>query len=114
VPTIRLQILVAGNGELFVRRNKRRIPEDELPVSNDEIEASAEEIELSDFLENLGPEGVTEVCLYRVLPTGKRVFVTSGPPSQFSELSVQQNHGAGDYIARKAAGAMASIAFILG
>src|SRR5262249_18015878 len=38
--------------------------------------------------------------LYRILPTGKQKFVTSGPPSQFSEQYVQVTFGEGDYMVR--------------
>src|SRR5215471_4119428 len=59
-----------------------------------------EETELSDFLDGLGPQGVTEVKLYRVLTSGKQKFITSGPPAQFSEQYVQITFGEGDYMLR--------------
>jgi hypothetical protein len=62
--------------------------------------ASPEETELSDFLDGLGPQGVTEVKLYRVLTSGKQKFITSGPPAQFSEQYVQITFGEGDYMVR--------------
>jgi hypothetical protein len=52
------------------------------------------------FLEGLGPQGISEVSLYRILPSGKQRFITSGPPGQFSELYVQAQFGEGDYLAR--------------
>jgi hypothetical protein len=55
---------------------------------------------LSQFLDGLGPEGISEVSLYRVLPTKKQEFVTSGSPSQFSEQYVQVTYGGGDYMVR--------------
>jgi hypothetical protein len=48
----------------------------------------------------LGPQGISEVSVYRVLPSGKQRFITSGPPSQFSEQYVQVQFGEGDYLAR--------------
>jgi hypothetical protein len=62
--------------------------------------ASPEETELSDFLDGLGPQGVTEVKLYRILPSGKQRFVMSGPPAQISEQYVQVTFAAGDYMVR--------------
>jgi hypothetical protein len=80
-------------------RNRRREPEEETPPL-EEIVPSPEEVELSDFLEGLGPQGISEVSLYRILPSGKQRFITSGPPGQFSELYVQAQFGEGDYLAR--------------
>src|SRR5437870_12743898 len=59
-----------------------------------------EEVELSDFLDGLGPQGISEVSVYRLLPSGKQRFITSGPPSQFSEQYIQVQFGEGDYLAR--------------
>jgi hypothetical protein len=64
------------------------------------IETTPEEVELSDFIDGLGPQGISEVSLYRLLPTGKQRFITSGPPAQFSEQYVQAQFGEGDYLAR--------------
>jgi hypothetical protein len=58
-------------------RIRRREPEEE-PRTLEEIAASPEEVELSDFLEGLGPQGISEVSLYRILPSGKQRFITSG------------------------------------
>src|SRR5262249_4364828 len=80
-------------------RNRRPTHQDE-PPHIEEIDASPEEIELADFLDSLGPQGISEVSLYRILPSGKQRFITSGPPSQFSEQAVQTQFGAGDYLAR--------------
>jgi hypothetical protein len=80
-------------------RTRRREPEDE-PQRLEEIEISPEEVELSDFLDGLGPQGISEVSLYRILPSGKQRFITSGPPGQFSEQFVQAQFGDGDYLAR--------------
>ena len=80
-------------------RTRRREREEE-PSQLEEIEASPEEVELSDFLDGLGPQGISEVSLYRILPSGKQRFITSGPPSQFSEQYVQAQFGEGDYLAR--------------
>ena len=82
------------------RRAARRHEDEEVVMSSDELEITPEELELQEFLENLGPQGISEVSLYRVLPTGKQKFVTSGPPSEFSELSIQQKHKGGDYLLR--------------
>ena len=82
-----------------MRRTRRREREEE-PPQVEEIEASPEEVELSDFLDGLGPQGISEVSLYRLLPSGKQRFITSGPPSQFSEQYVQAQFGEGDYLAR--------------
>lgn len=76
-------------------RSRRREPEEE-PPPLEEITATPEEVELSDFLEGLGPQGISEVSLYRILPSGKQRFITSGPPGQFSELYVQGQFGEGD------------------
>jgi len=84
------------NKERWVRRRER----EEEPPQIEEIEASPEEVELSDFLDALGPQGISEVSLYRLLPSGKQRFITSGPPSQFSEQYVQAQFGEGDYLAR--------------
>jgi hypothetical protein len=80
-------------------RIRRREPENG-PPPLEEIAASPEEVELSDFLEGLGPQGISEVSLYRILPSGKQRFITSGPTGQFSELYVQAQFGEGDYLAR--------------
>src|SRR5262245_29555984 len=81
-------------------RTKTRRGRDEELASLEEIEVNPEEVELSDFLHGLGPQGISEVSLYRVLPSGKQRFVTGGPPSQFSEQYVQVQFGEGDYLAR--------------
>ena len=49
-------------------RIRRREREEELPPV-EEIEASPEEVELSDFPDGLGPQGISEVSLYRLLPS---------------------------------------------
>src|SRR5215831_7907223 len=81
-------------------RTRRREREEHLSPQPEEIEVSPEEVELSDFLDGLGPQGISEVSLYRILPSGKQRFITSGPPSQFSEQYVQAQFGDGDYLAR--------------
>ena len=81
-------------------RTRRREREEVLSPQLEEIELSPEELELADFLDGLGPQGVSEVSLYRILPSGKQRFITSGPPSQFSEQYVQAQFGDGDYLAR--------------
>ena len=80
----------------FTRRERA---EDHLPHL-EEIEITPEEVELADFLDGLGPHGVSEVSLYRVLPSGKQRFLTNGSPNQFSEQYVQGQFGDGDYLAR--------------
>ena len=55
---------------------------------------------LPDFLDSLGLQGISEVFLYRILPSGKQQFITSGSPTQFSEKYVQAEFGEGDYLAR--------------
>src|SRR5262245_4797957 len=80
----------------MIRRRER----EEEPPQLEEIESSPEEVELTDFLDGLGPHGISEVSLYRILPSGKQRFITSGPPSQFSEQYVQAQFGDGDYLAR--------------
>ena len=79
----------------FVRRTRTRgrEREDDLSPHLEEIEVSPEEVELSDFLDGLGPQGISDVSLYRILPSGKQRFITSGPPSQFSEQYVQAQFG---------------------
>jgi len=59
----------------------------------EKIAASPEEVELSDFLEGLGPQGISEVSLYRLLPSGKQRFITSGPPGQFSAERGSRRNG---------------------
>jgi hypothetical protein len=81
-------------------KSRRQEPEERLPPQLEEIDISPEEVELSDFLDGLGPYGISEVSLYRILPSGKQRFITSGPPSQFSEQYVQGQFGDGDYLAR--------------
>lgn len=77
-----------------------RTIEDVPVVASDEFhQVSHEETELSDFLDGLGPE-VSEIHLYQILPTGKKVFRSSGHPSLFSEQAVQLRFGAGDFQAR--------------
>ncbi len=51
---------------VFVGRTrvKRREQEEEVPVP-EEMETSPEEVELSDFLDGLGPQGISDVSLYR-------------------------------------------------
>ena len=56
---------------------------------------------LDEFLDGLEAQGISQVWLYRVLPTGEYKFVTSGgPPSKFSEQYVQVTYGGGDYMVR--------------
>ena len=81
-------------------RSRRQEPEERLSPQFEEIDVTPEEVELSDFLDGLGPQGISEVSLYRILPSGKQRFITSGPPSQFSEQYVQAQFGDGDYLAR--------------
>src|SRR5215831_14052254 len=81
-------------------RTRRREREEDLSPQLEEIDVTPEEVELSDFLDGLGPQGISEVSLYRILPSGKQRFITSGPPSQFSEQYVQAQFGDGDYLAR--------------
>lgn len=69
-------------------------------VIPDTEEQTAEENELLGFLDGLGPVGISEVSMYRVLPNGKQRFVTSGPPGQFTEQWVQVTYGGGDYLVR--------------
>jgi hypothetical protein len=83
---------------MVARTTNRRLDREEELVSFEQIEAGPE-AELSDFLDGLGPQGISEVSLYRVLPSGKQRFITSGPPSQFSEQYVQVQFGDGDYLA---------------
>jgi hypothetical protein len=85
---------------VFVRKAKasRRERELEEPQVED-IGATPEEVELSDFIDGLGPQGISEVSLYRLLPSGKQRFITSGPPAQFSEQYPQAQYGEGDYLA---------------
>lgn len=66
----------------------------------DAEDVTTEEHELVGFLDNLGPQGISEVTLYRILPNGKQRFVTSGPPGQFSEQYIQVTYGGGDYLVR--------------
>src|SRR5499426_2354524 len=80
-------------------KTRQRVREEEA-AALEEIEIYPEEVELSDFLDGLGPQGISEVSLYRILPSGKQRFITSGPPGQFSELYVQAQFGDGDYLAR--------------
>src|SRR5262245_50415592 len=81
------------------QRRRRREDEEARKIEQQE-QVSLEETGLSEFLDGLGPEGISEVSLYRVLPTKKQEFVTSGPPSQFSEQYVQVTYGGGDYMVR--------------
>ena len=76
-------------------RKLAEIETDETP------EAKASELELTDFFDSIGPEGVSEVSLYRVLATnGKQRFICSGPPTQFTESYIQSSYGGGDYLLR--------------
>jgi hypothetical protein len=79
---------------------RRRDESEELPVVIEQEQPSREDTEVSDFLDSLGPKGITEVKLFRIERTGKQVFLTSGPPSQFSEQYAQLTFGAGDYMVR--------------
>jgi hypothetical protein len=72
--------------------------QDDPPETQQEV--SPADVELADFLDGLGPAGITEVKLSRIERTGKQLFLTSGSPSQFSELYVQVTFGAGDYMVR--------------
>src|SRR5262245_64022615 len=80
-------------------KTRQRVREEEA-AALEEIEIYPEEVELSDFLDGLGPQGISEVSLYRLLSSGKQRFITSGPPTQFSEQYVQIQFGEGDYLAR--------------
>src|SRR5262245_2576660 len=80
-------------------KTRQRVREEEA-AALEEIEIYPEEVELSDFLDGLGPQGISEVSVYRILPSGKQRFITSGPPTQFSEQYVQAQFGEGDYLAR--------------
>lgn len=63
-------------------------------------EQTAEESELADFMDGLGPVGISEVNLYRVLPSGKQRFCTSGPAGQVTERWIQNTYGGGDFLVR--------------
>ena len=65
------------------RRGRKEV--EQVPEIEQQEEVSLEETGLSEFRDGSGPEGISEVWLYRVLPTKKQEFVTSGPPSQFSK-----------------------------
>ena len=65
-----------------------------------EIEPQTPEGELMEFIDNLGPTGVTEISLYRIKDTGKQVFLEQGPPGQFTEQYVQSKFGGGDFMVR--------------
>jgi len=77
----------------------RKLTPDDVEIEESEVERSAE-LEVLDFLDGLGPQGISEVSLYRVFPNGRQKFICSGPPSQFSELYVQTTYGGGDYLVR--------------
>ena len=63
-------------------RIRRREREEELPPV-EEIEASPEEVELSDFPDGLGPQGISEVSLYRLLPrSGRPTRYQVGPTTE--------------------------------
>src|SRR5262249_3602563 len=86
---------------VLVRKTRvRRGDREEEVLQVEDLGATPEELELSDFIDGLGPQGISEVSLYRLLPTGKQRFITSGPPAQFSEQYVQAQFGEGDYLAR--------------
>jgi hypothetical protein len=82
------------------RTRTKRLESEPAVAQPEEFEVSPEEIELSDFLDGLGPQGISDMSLYRILPSGKQRFITSGLPTQFSELYVQAQFGDGDYLAR--------------
>ena len=65
-----------------------------------EVEGQSPEGELMEFLENLGPSGISEISLYRIKDTGKQVFLEQGPPAQFTEQYVLTKFGGGDYMVR--------------
>jgi hypothetical protein len=93
-----LQTPLQTHESQFMRKHPRREIEEQQP---DEIlQADAEQIELDTFLDAIGAEGSVKVKLYRLTPTGKQVFIQEGPPSIFSESSVQAEHGGGDYLLR--------------
>jgi hypothetical protein len=81
------------------RGKSKRLTIDDTVVEPNEATEQAEQ-ELVDFIDSVGPEGVSEVSLYRILQTGKWRFLISGPPSQFSEQYVQHTFGGGDYLIR--------------
>ena len=80
-------------------RSRQRVREEDTPQL-EEIEIGPDEVELSNFLDGFGPQGISEVSLYRVLPSSKQRFITNGPPSQLSEQYVQAQFGEGDFLAR--------------
>jgi hypothetical protein len=92
-------LFVEEQGSLYMPAQRKRYRREDEPVV-EIVQPSREENELSDFLDSLGPQGVTQVKLYRLMPTGKQVFMTGGPPSQFSEMYVQLTFGEGDYMVR--------------
>jgi hypothetical protein len=86
-------------GGRSVRRTRKHEPEEQGQPSV-ELSIDPEEFELEQFLDSLGGQGIANVKLYRILPTGKHQFVDEGPPVKFSEKTVQVDHGAGDYLIR--------------
>ena len=80
-----------------MRRARRRDREEELSQP-EETQVDPEEIELAEFLDGVGGQGIAEVHLYRLLESGKQKFVDSGPPSKFSEKMVQTTYGGGVYV----------------
>ena len=50
----------------------------------EDIGATPEEVQLSDFIDGLGPQGISGVSLYRLLPTG----ITSAGAMTFSVSTI--------------------------
>src|SRR6266581_3367719 len=83
-----------------MRRTRRREREEEPQPSVEEVPIDPEELELEQFLDSVGGQGIAEVFLYRLLPSGKQRYVDSGPVQKFTEQFVQATYGAGDYLVR--------------
>ncbi len=87
-----------------VPRRVRTITEEELPPEIEHEPAINDDLlELESFFQQLGDENI-RYKLYRVEKGGKRVWLEDGTPETFSEASIQQTHGEGDYLIRAISG----------
>jgi hypothetical protein len=88
-----------------VPRRVRTITEEELPP---EIDGSApideELLELETFFNEIGAGEDVRYKLYRVLKGGRRTWLEDGTPETFSEASIQESYGEGDYLIRAISG----------
>ena len=85
-------------------RRVRTITEEELPSEIDQTPVDDELLELETFFNEIGGGEDVRYKLYRVQKGGRRTWLEDGTPETFSEASIQESYGEGDYLIRAISG----------